>query len=1045
MSGPGGILEGMSAPTISAPLVGRTDELAALRSALAAVRDGTPASVLIGGEAGVGKSRLLSEFTAAEQAAGTRVLTGGCLELGPDGLPFAPFTAVLRDLVRELGPDGLAGLLAGGTIRELARLLPELGEPLATVDAGEARARLFEQVLVLLERLAESAPIVLAIEDAHWADPSSRALLAFLIRNQRALDGVLIVVTYRSDELHRTHPLRPLIAELDRVDWVQRIDLPRLTRREAGELATRITGRVPDATWTDRLYRRTEGNPLFLETLLASQDTETGELPDSLRDLVLISVRRLPEESQEVLRIASTGGRRIGHALLAAVSGLEPDQLIRVLRPAVTANILVTEADDYVFRHALIREAVHDDLLPGEHGRLHARFAEAIEANRDLVPPHRAHIEMAHHWYSAHDVPWALISAWQAATEQSKSVAHAERLTMLARVLELWDQVPDAATSIGADHARVLEEAVEAAFDAGDASRGLAFTSAGVKELDPAAEPVRVALLLLRRSSFSHQFGRDGTADLERALELVPAELDAPARVQILLGCSKHGGPHTARDREMGEEALSLARQIGDQASEATALMQLGLIAASNSGMAEIGSEPLNMVAEARSMATAAKALRPLLAIATNESHLLEGAGEHEAAAQVARQGVVSAREYGLARTTGTFLAINHAEPLTSLGRWDEAAEAVERALELAPPPLHRASLNVLAGLIAAARGDAAAAGRWADAARDTFRAARYKDQHHLPLGQLEIETRIAVGDPAGAVAAARHVMDAHDVAGSTTRYGWQVLTAGARACVLALRQAAATRDETLRADAVALLDRLRDCAAPFGVYGRVQEGQRRTFAALDRQAAFELAGPGAARPRASTTASTGARTSASAGADGGERDPVALRDAWDEAAAAWEVVRQPYPQAQALTGAAGAALAAGDREGAALRLRRAATLADSVGAAPLSAEIARLFRRARPGPAPAEAGPGSPGATGAEAAQPFGLTARELEVLQLVAAGRSNREIAAELFISAKTASVHVSNILSKLSVASRGEAAATAYQFGLAGARPEPQATPA
>ena len=172
---------------------------------------------------------------------------------------------------------------------------------------------------------------------------------------------------------------------------------------------------------------------------------------------------------------------------------------------------------------------------------------------------------------------------------------------------------------------------------------------------------------------------------------------------------------------------------------------------------------------------------------------------------------------------------------------------------------------------------------------------------------------------------------------------------------MLALRQAAVTRDETLRADAIALLDRLRACAGPFGVYGRVQEGQRRTFAALDRQAAFELAGPGAARPRAST--STGAAP------EGGERDPVALRAAWDEAAAAWEVVRQPYPQAQALTGAAGAALAAGDREGAALRLRRAATLADSVGAAPLSAEIARLFRRARPGPAPAEAG--RPGVTG--------------------------------------------------------------------------------
>ena len=554
-----------------------------------------------------------------------------------------------------------------------------------------------------------------------------------------------------------------------------------------------------------------------------------------------------------------------------------------------------------------------------------------------------------------------------------------------------------------------------------------------------------MALLLNRRSNFSHHLGLDSTTDLERALELVPAELDPVVRVQVLVSCGKHGGRHTTRDRQATEEALALARQIGDQASEASALMSMGLIAASNSGMAEIGSAPLDKVVEARTIATAAKAFRLLLAIATNESHLLEGAGEHEAAAQVARQGVVSAREYGLARTTGTFLTINHAEPLTSLGRWDEAAEAVERALELAPPPMHRASLNVLAGLIAAARGDAIAADRWAASARATFDAARYKDQHHLPLGQLEIEARLAAGDPAGAIAAARGVLDSRDVAGSTTRYGWPVLTAGARACVLALRQAAATRDETLRADAIALLDRLRDCAAPFGVYGRVQEGQRRTFAALDRQAAFELAGPGAARPRVSAAASTGA----GAAPDGGERDPVALRDAWDEAAAAWEVVRQPYPQAQALTGAAGAALAAGDREGAALRLRRAATLADSVGAAPLSAEIARLFRRARPGPAPAEAGgPGSPGAggaTGAEAAQPFGLTARELEVLQLVAAGRSNREIAAELFISAKTASVHVSNILSKLSVASRGEAAATAYQFGLAGARPEPQATSA
>jgi len=1022
-----GIVESMRPRVVPVPLVGRAEQIGALRSALALVRDGDPATVLIGGEAGVGKSRLISEFTAAERDAGARVLTGGCLALGADGLPFAPFTAVLRDLVREVGPDALGGLLAGHGIRELARLLPELGEPVAVGDPGEARARVFEQMLILLERLAETSPVILVIEDAHWADGSSRDLLAFLIRNQRALDGVLIVVSYRSGELHRTHPLRPLLAELDRIDWVERLELPRLTRREATELATQLTGAAPDPSYADRLYRRTEGNPLFLETLLGcgdhesfGPDTGAGDLPDSLRDLLLAGVRRLPDESQDILRVASAGGDRVGHDLLAAVSGLNPDQLIRVLRPAVTANTLITEADDYVFRHALIREAVHDDLLPGEHSRLHARFAEAIDADRSLVPPDRAFIEMAHHWYSAHDVTWALLSAWQAAAEAGKAVAHAERLALLARVLELWDQVPDAATRIGADHTRVLEDAAAAAHDAGEADKGIALVNAALKELDPAAEPVRVALLLNRRSDFSHMTGRMGTEDLERARELVPAAVSPSARLQILLACEKHGGRHVPRDREMPAEALALARQTGDRASEARALMTLGMIAADPSGMAAPGSEPLALVAEAREIAAAAQDHRALLYVAVNESHLLEGAGEHEAAAAVARQGAKTADAYGLARTNGAFLAINQSEPLISLGRWDEALEVIEHAQELSPPPMYTASLNVLAGFVAAARGDAGAAARRAGDARPTFLGARYEDQHHLPLAQLDIATHLAAGQLAAAVATARDVIDQYDLADSTTRYSWAVLTTAGRAAVLALRQSAASGDAQLRADAEALLERLRADKRP-GVFGPVQRGHELTFEAL-------LAQTGADGPAAG-----------SAGGSAGP-DQAALRDAWDEAAGAWEVVHEPYPQAQALLGAATAAASLGDREGAALRLRRAANLADGLRATPLAGQIAQLSRRVRPGEA-RTAGAGAP----AEPGTPFGLTTRELEVLQLVAAGRSNREIAAELFISAKTASVHVSNILAKLNVASRGEAAATAYRHGLADPQPEPQASSA
>src|SRR6478736_3042115 len=246
MSAPRGtLIPEMSGRASSPVLVGRGKQMAALEAAFASVRQGGASAVLLGGEAGVGKSRLVSDFGRTAVSAGARLLTGGCLELGTDGLPFAPFTAVLRDLVHEMGADAVASMLPGRTTRGLARLLPELGEPDTGGDPAEARARLFEEVLRALEYLTRHSPLVLVIEDAHWADRSSRDLLTFLIGNQRSLSGLLIVVTYRSDELHRTHPLRPLLASLDRIAWVERIELPRLTRHDTGELVVRILGREP--------------------------------------------------------------------------------------------------------------------------------------------------------------------------------------------------------------------------------------------------------------------------------------------------------------------------------------------------------------------------------------------------------------------------------------------------------------------------------------------------------------------------------------------------------------------------------------------------------------------------------------------------------------------------------------------------------------------------------------------------------------------------------------------------------------------------------
>ncbi|HEV2260295.1 MAG TPA: AAA family ATPase [Streptosporangiaceae bacterium] len=960
----------MSGRAASPVLVGRDEQMAALDAAFDSVRQGGPTAVLLGGEAGVGKSRLVSEFGQAAAAAGARVLTGGCLELGTDGLPFAPFTAVLRDLVHELGADAVASMLPGRTTRGLARLLPELGEPDIGGDPGEARARLFEEVLSALDHLTRHSPVVLVIEDAHWADRSSRDLLTFLIGNQRAISGLLIIVTYRSDELHRTHPLRPMLAALDRIAWVERIELQRLTSHDTAELAAGILGRELSADLAEALYRRTEGNPLFVETLLGGDGELTCELPESLRDLLLAGVRRLPEDTQEVLRVASAGGETTGHGLLAAVTGLDDAALTGALRPAVTVNVLRAHAGGYTFRHELIREAVHEDLLPGEHGRLHSRFAEAIDADPSLVPPGRAAIEMAHHWQAAHDSVWALIGAWRAAAQAGRTVAPAERLSLLARVLELWDQVPDAAERVGADHARVLEEATCAASEAGEFERGIALASSALKELEPSAWPVRVAQLLETRGHFKKNLGRkEFMDDFSAALAIAPADVPA-VRIPILLAAARCV-PVVALDRSYAEEALDLARASRDEANEADALMTLALFGAGAGQQAGVGSDPIELIGRAGAMAVRAGRPDLLAKAAINESHLLEGAGEHELAAEAARRGVSGPDAPYLPRTTRILLAINQAESLYALGRWDEALSVAQAArdFQYTSLPLHRSNLAVLVGLSALARGDVPAAASAASAAAELLRGSPAEDEYHLPLGRLQILLRLAADGPVSAISTAAEVIEGYELSGGSPRHAWPMVVAAAQAGV-------AAGDD-------ALMERLRTISEKLEVFGPVQEAGRLTFLAF------------------------------SAG----------LSAAWDEAAAAWAAVGEPYPRAQALWHAASAALADGDREGAADRLRQAADLASSLGAALLAEQIALLGRRGRIVlDSAADRGPAH-----------SGLTGRELEVLRLVAAGRSNREIANELFISPKTASVHVSNILGKLGAASRGEAAARAHALHL------------
>nr|SBO98875.1 Putative LuxR-family transcriptional regulator [Nonomuraea gerenzanensis] len=1030
--------------------VGRARELAALGDALARSRAGASSTVLVGGEAGVGKTRLIKEFVD-HRAGDALVLVGGCLELGTEGLPFAPFTAVLRGLVRELGRDAVAALVPGGNARGLARLLPEFGEP--GKDGPEARARLFEQVLGLLERLAEERPVVLIVEDAHWADRSTRDLLTFLVRYQRTAARLLIVVTYRTDELHRNHPLRPLLAELGRVEWVSRAELRRLTRKEAVALAAGILEREPSAADMDLIYARSEGNPLFVEALL--NECGGGEaLPESLRDLLLASVERLPEETQELLRVASAGGQRIEHALISAVAGLDEGALSRALRPAVAGNVLVVDGEGYSFRHALIREALHDDLLPGEHVRLHTRYAEALERDLSILPAPRGAIELAHHWHSAHDSTWALISAWRAAAAARKSTAYDEQLRMLSRVLELWDQVPDAAERIGGDRIDVLRQTATVAHLSGEYERSIALASVALDELDHCVDPIRAAMLLRQRGLTRYDLGRTGhLEDLRAAAALVPAD-QLKLRGQVLESLSRM--LHRLEDRPerqaTARHAMEIGHEVGDTNVEAHALISLTW---GHSCYSDMGSQ-LDAFARARAIARRGEAYNALMRCAISESDALEGAGMHERAAQVAREGVEEARQYGLARTSGTFLSINLAEPLVSLGRWDEALQVVEHALELAPPAPYRASLQGFATDIALARGQYDRAEKLLDASRSVLSRGSYRDQTTLPHLCREIRLLQARGQLDQAVEMAARALDERDLV-SSPRYSWPLLVTVAQLVWLVVPSArllsataglaeaspaepgapgapdgpgvsggldVADRGTAgafgvggvlgasggLRASgalgavahlALSLLPRLRALGADLRVEGDLQQAHRLTFIALT--------GPEA--PLEHTT------------------EAVAWRlKAWDLAVGAWEALKEPYAEALSLVAAAQAALASGDRQGAATRLTRSRDLARELGATPLLEQLDAFGRRARIG----GAGMGG-GAEEGTGGQPLGLTARELEVLREVTAGRSNREIAEVLVISIKTVSVHVSNILAKLGAATRGEAAATAHRLRL------------
>ncbi len=976
------------------PLVGREEDLALLTSV--ALSDGGLA--LLGGDAGIGKTRLLAEVAAAAREAGRRVLLGHCVADVGASLPYLPFAEVLAEAAADPGLR-TAALEAAPAV---AALLPDgsgLAEPAATIERGA----LYAGVHAALEAVAAHGPVLLVLEDVHWADASSRDLVTLLLT--RGFRGpVSVVVSYRSDDLHRRHPLRPALVAWSRLVGVRRLELGPLSDAAVADLVARLHPGLAPAE-VGGVVRRAEGNAFFAEELAAaSRGGGTGE---DLSRLLLSRVEGLDARAQAVVRLAAVAGRRVGHDLLARLVlelGLasDPADLDVLLRQAVERHVLVpVDRSGYAFRHALLAEAVHDDVLPGERLGTHRALAEAIRADPALGTAG----DLARHAVAAGERALAARASLDAARDAMRVGGPAEALRHAETAMTLLGEIraDGGGGDAGDDDLDAATLAAAAAATAvGRLDRALALLREALDRRGGTMLPERRAEVLGRVAALVRMTEEDvdRLALVEEALALV--DRDGPVRAG-LLGLRAEALMDAGREAEaarVAEDAMGLAVRLDlrDLQSE---------VGGTVARLAERGGDPQESLRRLESVSTAGRAtdlalLRTLHQIGSlhhRQDRLPEALAAFLRAAGRAREVGLPWAPYGLdARVMAAVLAYE-------TGDWDTARRLTDHRGE-DPPPAAAASLDAAGAYVAAATGRPLSPG-------DLERIRRYWPAD----GLIAIQSGSAALDALGTRGETRAAGRLHAELVAFLRRTWREERVDAEARLAALRlgplaehadRVPARDREALLAEAAELLAAAGAVWPPGGPVAPGTEG----VAWLARVRAENLR----LRQRVGV----------------GDVDPADLVAAWREAATAFARRGDPYEEARSRARLAEALRVTGDAAAAADEASRARAHASRLGARPLLAEL----DRAR-GPGAGRGGPYQSGSkSGSKSCRESGrLTARELEVLRLLDAGRTNGDIGRQLFISTKTASVHVSNIPAKLGAGSRGEAVALARDRGLLG----------
>ncbi|QIK62848.1 AAA family ATPase [Leucobacter viscericola] len=963
----------MSHHEVEPAMVGRDAELAHLRDRFRGVLRGQGAATLITGEAGIGKSRLVRDLADAARDEAD-VLIGRCIDLKQAATPYGPLLEVLRTLVTARGADSLleSPALDHSSRSAFLLLLPELvdaetpdgasGSPPFPSEDHSGPERLREAITTVLRIAAKTRPLILVIEDLHWADEGTLAVLTTLLQSITET-RILAVLTMKNDG-RRSNPARRFAAESERTRVLEQLPLARLGDEEVRAMVNGLMQHPLAPQTFSQLLERSEGVPFFVEELV---ENAAAPLTDSLRDVLLARYDRLGREAASLVRAMSTSQSPLPHATLVRLVSLPEEELESALRETIDAGVIaVNESDNYVFRHALLREAVQGELLPGERTRLNRALAEILQQIADSDTKTAPLSELAYHWDQAKDPEKSFIAAFAAMRQAESKYAYAAAVRFGEHVLENWDESLAAAEEAGINRLKFLERFASILRNAGQTERGLTVVDLALDEVEGLNDPVAKASLLQQKAYYLSHLGRPGREPL--ILQALAA-LDSDPRFEIDLGVVRLKAKllslltstlmHLGKLTEAVAAATEAARYAEQCADKALLSITYSVRGSCLAGLGQVETGLTDLL-RARPLAVNGSSL---MKFHTNYSDLLNILGRYHEAVEVAEEGLVVSRRYGVERSTGAILMQNLVEPLLELGE----IERVEQLLQLGIDS-HAVRIQQVYTLVSRVR-----ALCWRGRAEEAEEL--YRDWAE-PLHQTaELERQV-----------------------------WY-------AQLLMEVTLATTRDDFEQARLV-ILRMLQD--------ERPQSGNQRRLLLEGGWIAAEC------RSRGHEVSTFASRVLSRWESQPQEmQDPYCssvLRgllnpsaDLLDAALSASNAESVPRIfQVIVRIELSRLLLASGERTRAAAVALEAQDLCIELAHETLGQHVKKLVQ-----------GIGTGRTTSADGSPDSLLTPREQQVLDLVAEGLSNRQIGERLFISAKTVSVHVSAVLRKLGVSSRTQAA--------------------